>query len=209
MGMKPREVTAVARDRDGRMIVTTFDGGVNVICGPAVQAVPACLEPPQPAGGLEEEPETAEEAEAAGRPWIGPPDAAGQTGVLFDEVRSGRPAPRGAWIFADPYRPVTTTLWTLADLDQEARWYLSAGRIPSPEREPASRNRRGQQTSEPTWDRWIDGDPIRARAVWLHLAGLRRVPPDEEAVRRIPEAMRCRATIIESGWLSQAETDRL
>lgn len=206
MGMKPREILAVDRDSAGRLIVTTHDGNVNVICGPDR----AVSDPPAQYEDLEPGTDPAQWDAEQGRPWIGKPDADGQRGVLFDEHRSGRPAPKGAAIFVDPHRPVAqAALWTADDLDQEARRYLGTGRMPAPERAATNvPGRGGQATSELTRMPWVGIDPIRARAVWLHLADQRRVSPST-AVGLYGEAMRCRAVIADSGWLSHAEMDKL
>lgn len=120
------------------------------------------------------------------------PDAVGQTGVLCYPT-PGREAPRGAQVYADPDAPVevkqhNSEPWTLADFDVAAAKCMIPEKIGGP--------------GGPSWQPWVDGDPVRAFAVWRHVAatyqGNLRV-----ACRQSREAAECRRIVLESGWLDE------
>lgn len=127
------------------------------------------------------------------------PDALGQTGLLhFPTVTHPTAPPRSQLgTYADPAGPVVVTrseAWTIADLDQEAaRKHI-----------PAATGGPGGPSHMP----WVGANPIRARALWLRIAhdigcsvGL--------AVHRSAVAAQCRQIVTASGWLDEAEVNKL
>lgn len=123
------------------------------------------------------------------------PDDAGRTGWLWDELRTGRPAPKTVRAFVqrgrtrpDPREGADDTPWTAADLD------LVAARQIIP-------------WAQPEWPVWVAGDPARARAIWLKLADRHGDP--RYVAETIPFARTCRQIIHESGWLDPAELPNL
>ncbi|TCJ36866.1 hypothetical protein [Parafrankia sp. BMG5.11] len=131
--------------------------------------------------------------------WCPPdaPDALGQTGLLYDRMRSfGNAQPgRNAKIFFDPaerwHEP-----WTAADLD------LEASRL---REKPEARNVRGEDgIVRPSYGEWVGSDPVRARALWLHLARARKVAPGA-VIHREPWAGWARKVIFSSDWVAPSE----
>ena len=127
------------------------------------------------------------------------PDGAGQTGVLVYHWPGMGEIPKMARVYVDP-RPavpmVDTQGWSVAELDELARRErvpdLEYGLSRGPSRLP-----------------WVAGDPVKARAAWLHIAHRTGITPGEAAMRNVQEAADLRRIITDSGWLAAGELPRL
>lgn len=130
------------------------------------------------------------------------PDALGRSGIMALTPPTGRSFPKGAKVYArhnatpEPQDDTDAFPWLAAELDELARRHKH---LP-----PYVGGPHGASLLH-----WVEGDPIKARAAWLHSARARQCTPGQAAQANLGECHTYRQIIVMSGWVDAREIAKL